>query len=231
MTADGRRRALIVGASRGLGLGLVREYLARGWDVVATARGRNEEALRALQSRSQGRLAVERFDVTDEAALSDLKRALDGVRLDLLFVSAGISADKGAAAAAMPADEFARVMATNAHAPLRIIEALGDGVPATGAVVAMSSVLGSVGGNATGRYEVYRASKAALNTLLRCYAVRHEGRAVIAMHPGWVRTDMAGPDATLDVADSARGMVDAIKAHGGRPGCVYIDWQGHTIPW
>ena len=95
----------------------------------------------------------------------------------------------------------------------------------------MSSILGSVGNNTTGRYEAYRASKAALNTLLRSYAVRHAARAVIAMHPGWVRTDMAGPDAALDVADSARGMVDAIDAHLGRPGCVYIDWQGQTIPW
>ncbi len=229
--AGERRRALIVGASRGLGLGLVRAYLDRGWDVVATARGRNEDALQRLRAEAGGRLAVDALEVTDDAAIRAMARRLGPTRLDLLFVSAGISGDKAAAAATVDPDAFARMMATNAHAPLRIIEALGGNVPVEGAVVAMSSVLGSVASNVTGGYEAYRASKAALNTLLRSYAVRHAARAVIAMHPGWVRTDMAGPDATLDVAESARGMADVIDAHMGRAGCVFVDWQGRTIPW
>ena len=100
-----------------------------------------------------------------------------------------------------------------------------------GAIVAMTSVLGSVAGNTSGGYEVYRASKAALNTLLRSYAARHGDRAVIAMHPGWVQTDMGGPGAPVTVDQSARGMVDVIAARSGQPGCVFLDYQGNTIGW
>ena len=225
------KTALIVGASRGLGLGLVREYLGRGWRVVATSRGRRDEALQALAREAGDRLRLETLEVTDEAAVAGLAAALEGEGLDLLFVSAGVTNDNAKTAGAVAHEEFARVMATNALAPMRIIEVIGDHVSPQGAIVAMTSVLGSVADNTSGGYEVYRASKAALNTLLRSYAARHEDRAVIAMHPGWVRTDMGGANASLSVEESAKGMADAIDARLGRPGCVFIDQAGKTVAW
>ena len=224
------KTALIVGASRGLGLGLAHEYVTRGWRVVATARGENE-ALSALGEKAGDRLRVETLDVTDGAAIAALAAAHAGETLDVLFVSAGVTNDNAKAAGEVAPGEFARVMETNALAPMRLIEALGGNVASDGAIVAMTSVLGSVAQNTSGGYEVYRASKAALNTLLRSYASRHADRAVIAMHPGWVQTDMGGAGAPLTVDRSAEGMVDVIAARSGRAGCVFVDYQGKTIEW
>ena len=221
---------LIVGASRGLGFGLVRAYLADGWDVIATSRG-NDEALRDLAAPAPDRLRLERLDVTDAAALAALKEKLAGTTLDVLFVCAGILSERNAVAADVAPDEFARVLLTNALAPLKIIEALGGGVARDGVIVAMTSVLGSVGDNTKGGVEIYRASKAALNSLLRSYAARHAERAIVAMHPGWVRTDMGGAGADLSVEESANGVLAAVAARVGEPGCVFIDYLGRSIAW
>ena len=163
---------LIVGALRGLGLGLVRAYLDAGWSVIATSRG-NDAPLRDLAASAGSKLQLETLDVTDAAGLAALKQKLAGTMLDVLFVSAGVLGERDAAAADVAADEFARVLVTNALAPLKIIEALGERVAHDGAIVAMTSTLGSVSGNSSGGTEVYRASKAALNTLLRSHAARH----------------------------------------------------------
>ncbi len=224
------KTALIIGASRGLGLGLVREYLASGWAVIATSRGAGG-ALHDLAATAEGRLKLETLDVTDEAGIAGLKQRLGSATLDVLFVSAGVMSSGNDVAAKSSPDEFARVLLTNALAPLKIIEALGNAVAPDGVIVAMTSVLGSVSGNTSGGYEVYRASKAALNTFLRSYAARYPQRAVVAMHPGWVRTDMGGPNASVSVEDSARGMVAAIEARAGSAGCVFIDYRGQTIAW
>ncbi len=225
------RTALIVGASRGLGLGLVQVYLDRGWRVVATTRGQNDDGLRALAATAGARLAVRTLDVTDAAAIETLRRERSTAPLDLLFVSAGVNNNAEQTAGSVPAEVFDWVMQTNALAPLKVIEALGQGVASDGAIVAMTSVLGSVAQNGSGGYEVYRASKAALNTLLRSYGARHPERSLIAMHPGWVRTDMGGSNAMLSVSDSAKGMANVIEARLGVPGCVFLDWQGKTIAW
>ena len=221
---------LIVGASRGLGLGLVRAYLDFGWRVIATSRSPGG-TLHDLAAGSAGQLRHEALDVTDAAGLVALKQTLAGTTLDVLFVSAGVMGENDGVAAKVAPDEFARVLVTNALAPLTILEALGDRVPRDGAIVAMTSALGSVAGNTSGGTEVYRASKAALNTLLRSYAARHPERAIVAMHPGWVRTDMGGARADLSVEESAAGMLAAIAERAGKAGCVFIDHRGRTIPW
>ena len=229
--ADSGKTALIVGASRGLGLGLVREHLDRGWQAIATTRGRNDDGLRKLATTAGDRLRIETLDVNDAAQIEALKRSLDGRSLDLLFASAGISNGSQARISDVSPDDFTKLMLTNALAPLKIIEALGDRVPPTGAIVAMSSILGSVAENTSGSWEAYRASKAALNTLLRSYAARHQDRSIIAMHPGWVRTDMGGPQANVEIEDSVKGMADVIETRLGKPGCVYLDYKGRTIAW
>lgn len=229
---DDEKRALIVGASRGLGLGLVRGYLARTWRVVATTRGVNDQASRDLALAAAGRLHIETLDVTDAKGIAALRDRLGEARLDLLFVAAGVMNEPADTPAGLEAPQaFARVMATNAQTPMAIIEALGDRVAAHGAIVAMTSILGSVAGNTSGGYDVYRASKAALNTMLRGYASRHTDRTVIAMHPGWVRTDMGGPRAALSVEESVAGMIAVLAERSGRPGCAFLDYRGRTIPW
>ncbi len=228
-----RKTAVIVGASRGLGLGLAREYTGRGWRVVATTRGRHDAALDTLAAAAGEALRLVTLDINDAEAAARLGEAIgsDEARLDLLLVSAGIAGDRERPAGRVAPDAFTQVLLTNALAPMQLIEALGGRVPTTGAVVAMSSGLGSVTGNVSGGYDTYRASKAALNTLLRCYAARHRQQTVIAMHPGWVRTAMGGSDAALDVEESARGIAEAIAARAGQPGCVFLDWRGQPIAW
>ncbi len=223
--------ALIVGASRGLGLGLAREYTARGWHVIATERGTAGSGLTSLAATAPA-LRIETVDINRPDQVAALRQRLDGTRIDLLFVNAGIAHGPGETLPASSEQAFLDTMRTNAWSPLRLIEVFAPLVPPTGVIAAMSSGLGSVANNTSGGWELYRASKAALNTLLRSFAHRAgAGRTVIAMIPGWVRTEMGGANATYDVATSVRGIADTIAATRGKPGCHYIDHQGKTFPW
>jgi NAD(P)-dependent dehydrogenase (short-subunit alcohol dehydrogenase family) len=233
MTVSANSTALIVGASRGLGLGLARELLNRGGHVIATLRSPDNKDIAALAGEFKGKIEIERIDITKPAEIASLRQRLDGRQLDLLFVNAGISNDRSQTIGAVPTEDFTRVMATNALGPMRVIETLQDLVRPDGTIAVMSSILGSVGANESGGWEVYRASKAALNTLMRSYAARHRAgrRTLLAIAPGWVRTDMGGATAPLDVATSMRGVVDTIEARHGTPGMFYVDYRNAIVPW
>ncbi len=222
------RTALLVGASRGLGLGLTREYLTRGWRVIATAR-QHDEALRALGG--DGRITIEHVDIVDQAAVASLRFRLASERFDLLFVIAGVSDATEAPIHKVPVDEAARIYLTNAYYPACFAEAFVDLVRPAGSIAFMSSRLGSIACDDDGALDAYRASKAALNMLARSFFIRHPQYSVLSVSPGWVRTDMGGPDAPLDVATSVRGVADAIAAREGRPGHVYVHYDGHELPW
>jgi len=227
------RTALIIGASRGLGLALCAEYLKRGWNVIGTVRGVAHTGLHDLQAGACGRLEIEVVDINEPNQVIALRQRLDGTRADVLFVNAGVSNGPKEVVAGVSTEEFNRVMMTNALSPMRVVEALQDLVPPTGTIAAMSSGLGSVANNLAGGWEVYRASKAALNTLMRSFAARHAGdpRSLVVIAPGWVRTDMGGPQATLAIEDSIPRVVDVLEAHLGQPGIRYLDYQGNTLPW
>ena len=116
--------------------------------------------------------------------------------------------------------------------PLRAIEDLGPLVKADGSIAVLSSALGSISANTDGGYEAYRASKAALNMLLRSYAARvKDGRSLLALMPGWVKTEMGGPDALVEVADSAEGLATTIAKHERQPALVFVDYQDKAIAW
>ncbi|MHA6203397.1 SDR family NAD(P)-dependent oxidoreductase [Dyella soli] len=225
--------ALIVGASRGLGLALAAEYLHRGWRVIATVRGSGRTRLHELAASAGGRLEVETVDINIRDEVARLRARLHGRTIDLLFVNAGIAIDPGQSINDVGTDAFVRMMVTNALSPMRVIEAFESLVPATGTIAAMSSDLGSVSANTDGGWEAYRASKAALNTLMRSFAARHAGdpRALVLMAPGWVRTDMGGPDAELTIEESIPRVVDTLSAQAGHAGLRYLDYRGQTVPW
>jgi NAD(P)-dependent dehydrogenase (short-subunit alcohol dehydrogenase family) len=222
-------KALIAGASRGLGLGLTEEYLARGWDVVATSRGDVPE-LAALAAKAEGRLVQERLDVTDRAGIAALRQRLDADRFDLVFVVAGVPGPWDVPIHEVAVTDAAAALDANALGPLALAEAFADRIAPGGTVAFMSSMLASIT-HCNGGTEIYRAAKAALNMLACCYATRHTDLAVICMAPGWVRTAMGGPDAPLDVATSARGMADTIATHNGRAGAVFLRYSGEVTPW
>lgn len=231
--------ALILGASRGLGLGLTREYLRRGWRVIATLRDEAADAARsdglaALRRKTGERLEIVRADINEPDDVAALQPRLAGRMLDLLFVVAGISDGAAASVATISTERFGQIMLTNALSPLRAIEALAPAVRRPdGVIAAMSSGLGSVANNLTGGWEAYRASKAALDTLMRSFAARHQGDefAILVVAPGWVRTDMGGPQATLDLETSTRGMADMIEARRSGRGAVFVDYRNQEVSW
>ncbi len=223
---------LLIGASRGLGLALAREFLALGWRVIATERGHGE-ALHALASASAGRLEIETLDILDEAAILAFRKRLEGCRVDLLFVNSGVANGPLEKVGDVSAAEFQRVMATNTLGPLRVIDACVDLVAPQGSVGVMSSGLASVANNTSGGWEVYRASKAGLNTLIRSYAARADMRArsFVAIAPGWVRTDMGGPNANLSIEESIPRVAGVLVSYLGKPGARYVNYTGEMLPW
>jgi NAD(P)-dependent dehydrogenase (short-subunit alcohol dehydrogenase family) len=227
------RTVLLLGASRGIGLGLVEEYLGRGWRVIATQRSLTvAPALCELSAKAEGALTILTADVNRQDDIAAVSRRLEGITLDLLFVVAGVSDDPNQTAGQISTEEFNHLMVTNALSPLRAIEQLAQHVRADGSIAVMSSALGSISANTSGGYETYRASKAALNMLLRSYAARAGGeRSLLALMPGWVKTDMGGPDAQVEVTDSTAGLADTIAKHAGQPGLVFVDYQDKVIPW
>jgi NAD(P)-dependent dehydrogenase (short-subunit alcohol dehydrogenase family) len=222
--------ALIIGASRGLGLAMAEEYLKRGWRVVATMRGQGRTALHGLPS---DRLEIETVDIAEQAQIAALRERLAGRGFDLVFVNAGVTNDPEEPIGAVTTEEFIRVMVTNALGPMQVVEAFADLVPPSGTIGVMSSGLGSIADNHSGGWELYRGSKAALNMFMRSFAVRNgrDRRTYLVVAPGWVRTDMGGPGATLSIDESIPRVVDTIIAQSGKPGLRYVDYRGQTVPW
>ena len=222
--------ALIVGASKGLGLAMVAEFLRRDWRVIATVRGENRTRLDELDAH--GRLEVETLDVTMPEQVTALRDRLAGRRLDLLFVNAGVAHDD-LPVAEVSTESFVEVMVTNALGPLRVVEALEHLVPPSGTIGVMSSRQGSVSQNTRGGHEVYRASKSALNQLFRSFAARHadDPRTLLLINPGHVQTELGGKGATLTVDDSTPDVVDTIVAHAGEGGLQFLDYQNAVVAW
>ena len=227
------KTALIIGASRGLGFALAAEFLARGWRVTATVRGAGRTRLHELAGSSAGGLVVETVDITVPDEVAALRDRLAQTTFDLLFVNAGVTNGPGETVADVSTDTFVRLMVTNALSPMRVIEALQDLVAASGTIAVMSSGQGSVANNTRGGYEVYRASKSALNQLMRSFAARHadDPRTLLLMAPGWVQTDLGGPGAPLTIGQSIPGVADTIEIQAGHPGLQYLDYRGQTVPW
>ncbi|MFJ9417253.1 SDR family NAD(P)-dependent oxidoreductase [Streptomyces sp. NPDC101227] len=229
---DTRKTAIIIGASRTLGLGLVAEYLRRDWDVIGTVRGSRRTGLHDLAEASGGQLAIESLEMTDSEQISALRDRLARRTFDLLFVNAAITRGD-IPIGEIPTDMFAEVMITNALSPMRAIEALRPLVAPAGTIGVMSSDQGSITLNTEGGQDLYRASKSALNQLMRCYAARHaeDTQTLLLMDPGWVRTELGGPDADLSVEESVPGVVETIERHHGQPGLHFLDYQGQIVPW
>jgi NAD(P)-dependent dehydrogenase (short-subunit alcohol dehydrogenase family) len=232
MSGDGCS-ALVIGASRGLGYALAAEYLARGWQVTATVRGTRRTDVHDLAKSSAGRLTVETVDITVPEEIAALHDRLAQTTFDLLFVNAGVTNGPEETVADVSTDTFIRLMVTNALSPMRVIEALQDLVAPKGTIAVMSSGQGSVANNDKGGFEIYRASKSALNQLMRSFAARHTGdpHTLLLMAPGWVQTDLGGPGAPLTIDQSIPGVVDTIEAQAGHGGLQYLDYRGRTVPW
>lgn len=211
--------ALITGTGRGLGQELARQYAADGWRVIGTERG--EKAKFPL-------------DVRDRGQIARLASEIKGEPIDLLFCNAGIYGPRGMELGRLDYDAWEEVLRVNLLGPAALIEALVDNVAASErkAIAVMSSRLGSIA-EASGSSFLYTTSKAALNALAKGLAVTLGGRAIIvvALSPGWVRTDMGGKGAPLSPETSVQGLRKVIAGlkpeHSGR----FLSYDGSGIPW
>ncbi len=224
-------KALIIGASRGLGAGMAREFAGRGWDVVATERSHSAELAAAVAA--DGKIAIETVDIDDQPAVEALAGRLSAQKFDLVFINAGIIGPSHHSAGKVTGDELAALMLTNAIAPIRTARTLLPLVKDGGTIAFMTSALGSVAGRSHDHYELYGASKAALNSLSRGFFAADVGKrpvAVINFHPGWVQTDMGGSGADITVDTSVKGIADVVE-NSRTPGHRYLDYTGKTLPW
>lgn len=224
------KTALIIGASRGLGLGLVERLTEQGWNVVATVRDpAKANALTALPG-----VQVETLEMNSSTQLDALQQRLDGQVFDLLFVNAGVKGPDNQDAEAAQLADVGDLFMTNSVAPIRVAQRFAGQLRPDGGVIAfMSSILGSISIPDAPELALYKASKAALNSMINSFVVRlgDTRLSVLAMHPGWVKTDMGGEGADIDVLTSTRGMVEQVKAHAGKGGVHYINYKGETLVW
>jgi NAD(P)-dependent dehydrogenase (short-subunit alcohol dehydrogenase family) len=221
--------ALIVGASRGLGYGLVERFLERGWRVIATERRNSSRpALRQLAGKNS-RLSIENVDIDKEEEIAALRTRLANRQINLLMINAGVAGD----ATSSFQQQLMTVMRTNVGGAMAAVRALSPLVLADGVVAVMSSGLASISANTDGGWEPYRSSKAALNQSLRSFAaeMRDAPWSLTAVAPGWVKTDMGGPEALLDVATSTGGVADMLLTRFGQRGLAFLNYRGETLGW
>jgi NAD(P)-dependent dehydrogenase (short-subunit alcohol dehydrogenase family) len=225
-----QRTLLVTGANRGLGLEFAKQYHAAGWTVIGTARDPDAATeLKALGVR------VEALDVTSGKSVAALAQRLKDVPIDLLINNAGVSAAGGTPLQDVNLDEYEHVMAVNAIGPVRVTQALLPNLRAGRGrqIVSITSILGSITANTSGGFWAYRESKAALDMFVRSLAVelKAEGFVCIAMHPGWVKTDMGGPDAELTPEQSITGMRKVIDGLKAADTGSFFQHDGARLPW
>lgn len=220
------KTVLITGANRGIGLELARQWVARGAKVIGTARRPDE----AVELKKVGARIVA-LDVSDEASIAACAKEVGGEAIDVLFNNAGMSS-KSPKLEACTKDELMRVIGVNAVAPVLVCKALMGNLlkGERKLVVNITSQLGSIARNEGGSYG-YRASKAALNMFTSCMAKELKDVTFIAMHPGWVQTDMGGERAPLKVEESVSSMLLAIDRLTSADSGRFLNFDGTTIPW
>ncbi len=231
--------AVITGANRGLGLGLTKSYLEDGWRVVAMNRSSSAE-LDALESEYP--LTILLTDLTDDAALARAVEQIDARTVDLLVNCAGTMGWKYFADVGFEyqlfgtfnRQEWLDVFNINVCTPQALTELLVDRLEtAGGKVVTLSSMLGSNAMNTVGNIYAYRASKSAVNSIMKSAGVNlgRRGITAIALHPGWVRTDMGGPDADISVEESIAGMRRVIDGLSPEDGGRFYAFDGSEMPY
>jgi NAD(P)-dependent dehydrogenase (short-subunit alcohol dehydrogenase family) len=220
---------LVTGANRGLGLEYVRQLSAKGYTVIGTAR--RPDAAKELAATAD---RIEQLDVADPESVAALAKRLGGVPIDILINNAGILDRSEMTIDMVNYDSMERAYQVNTIGPLRVTQALLPNVRAGDRkmIVSMSSVLGSIE-RSKGRYYSYRASKAALNMINSIWSAEFgaEGFTCTVLHPGWVRTDMGGPNATYSPEESVAGLIKVIEGLTPEYNGKFYDLEGQPIPW
>lgn len=218
---------LIIGASRGLGLEFVRQYRADGARVTATAR---DDAGRARLSELGARALT--LDVASAASASGLAWQIDGEAFDVVVINAGLYGPRVDALNAPAQADFDAVMHTNVLGPMRVLPQIADNLAPGARVAIVSSRMGAIGTRTGSNGWLYRASKAAVNSVMKDASLALAGRAtIISVHPGWVRTDMGGAGADLDAATSIAGLRALLAGLTPADSGGFFNHDGQRLAW
>jgi NAD(P)-dependent dehydrogenase (short-subunit alcohol dehydrogenase family) len=220
---------LVIGASRGIGREWVRQYAGDGAKVIGTAR--TEAGRTAVRDAGGEPLSL---DVLDDAAVAALGARLGDRAVDVAIVNAGVYGPRVSAVTPPANDEFDLVMRTNVRAPMQLLAALAPALAASrGKVAVVSSKMGSMSLMASSAGWLYRASKAAVNAVVKAASLELGPRGVVcvAFHPGWVKTDMGGAGADIDVATSVAGMRRVLAAANESHNGKFLNYNGEQLSW
>ncbi|MGR5119118.1 SDR family oxidoreductase [Vibrio astriarenae] len=223
----------ITGANRGIGLELVQQFLTQGEKVTATYRDQqNAQALLAL-AESHPTLTCLQLDVTDDPAVESLTENLSTI--DILINNAGYYGPKGYGFGHTDIQEWRKVFEINTIAPLKLVEALFPLLQQghDKKIMCLSSKVGSMTENTSGGGYIYRSSKAALNSVVKSLSndLSDKGFTVLALHPGWVQTEMGGPNALITTEESAAGLVNVITNSNISDSGSFVNYLGEELPW
>lgn len=230
-----KKHVLITGTNRGIGLGLVKAYLNDGWKVSACCRSPEDAIELTSLCEIEPDLKVYGLDVTNQQEITALANSLKGQVIDLLINNAGYYGPKGVSFGNTNIAEWEKVMAVNCFAPQKIAEAFHANLClADSACIAnMTSKVGSMADNHSGGGYLYRSSKAALNSVTKSQSLdlAEDDIVVVALHPGWVLTDMGGPNALIDIEASVGGIKRILDNISPLNTGSFMDFSGQVIPW
>jgi NAD(P)-dependent dehydrogenase (short-subunit alcohol dehydrogenase family) len=226
---------LITGANRGIGLELSKQFGADGWRVLACCRNpAGAESLQAFGNRYPP-IELHALDVTDYRQMGDLAEQLRDRPIDILLSNAGVYGPKGVAFGDVDAAEWRQVLEVNTIAPMMLVQSFIGQVSASRQklVAVISSKVGSIADNGSGGSYLYRSSKTAVNQVVKSLSIDLAGRgvSVVSLHPGWVQTDMGGPNAEIGTPESVAGLKNILQTAGPAQSGQFIEYNGDPIPW
>ena len=226
---------LVTGANRGLGLGFVKNYLAKNVNVVSTTRDlKSSKELLALKERFPDNFEIFELDLLEEGAGYTLANFLGDRPIDILINNAGVGSTNQHLQAVSP-KPWLEVLKVNLIAPLMVTQSIIDNVKkgSDKKIYFLSSQLGSIADNTSGGMYIYRSSKTGLNQVVKSLSVdlKPQGITVVSLHPGWVKTDMGGPNAPVSIDESIGGMMQVIYATDIRDTGRFLNYDGKELPW
>ena len=228
--ADSKGTVFITGANRGIGLHLAQNFSSAGYEVIGTAR-KPDQATTLKETGAR----VEQLDVADQASVDAMAQRLAGTPIDILINNAGVKGDDSRDMASFDVENMQWVLDVNTLGPVRVIEALFSNVQSgeRKMVVNISSTMGSIELNTWGCCAGYRASKSAINSITRTFAVDYgkQGMTFVTMHPGYVQTDMNDGQGNITPTQSAVGLINVITGLDTSDNGKFYDWQGKELPW
>lgn len=229
------KTVFITGANRGLGLELVKQYAQRGWNVIACCRNLHSAQELSLMAQRYSTIRTHALDVSNESDILTLSETFKGIAIDILIHNAGVSGDQCESLGNMAQQGWIEVLKVNTIAPMLITQALLNNILASKdkTIIGMTSILASIDDNHSGGRYSYRASKAALNQIIKSLAceLSESGVKTMAIHPGWVQTDMGGIDGKVTVEESVKGMLHVINNLQAKHSGSFFVYDGTQLPW